>query len=108
MSSSFWSSIGAALSSVFATAVTDVKAIAAYFKPMVQASAQEIATLAMQSVLAEAPKVLAGTEKFSNAVSTVITTLGTQGKAIALSDASAAVQAAYNYVSAQVNAPKTQ
>lgn len=97
---SFWSNVEAALAVAVKAVGAEIVTVATYFKPIVIAGAEELAEAALQAVLAEAPKVISGAEKLSSATSTVLTTLGAQGKSIAVSDASAAVQAAYNAIAA--------
>lgn len=57
-----------------------------------------LADIALGSVLKQAPLVLSGAEKFGTAVTDVIQYVETQGKTIAINDAHAVVQAAYNKV----------
>lgn len=67
-----------------------------------EAFLREIFTIAAQAVLAEAPKVISGTEKFGNAVTNVIQTVEAQGKTILLQDAQMAVQGGYHIVQLQL------
>lgn len=97
---SFWTSLESELTAAIKSLGPQITAAANYFKPMVQASAQELAQVALQAVLAQAPAVISGQQKLSNATSQVLTTLGTAGKTVAVADATAAIQAAYNAVSA--------
>lgn len=76
-----------------------LKPLVAQIKPLVIAAEEEIATLALNAVAAQAPLVLSGQVKLQNATSTVITALATQGKGIAANTAQAAVQTAYNFLS---------
>lgn len=55
----------------------------------------DIIHIALQAVLTEAPKLIAGSEKFGNAVGNVIMTVEAQGKTILLQTAQTGVQAAY-------------
>lgn len=96
---SFWTDFSSALSKAVVVAKADIEAVAQYFKPMLITSAEELGEIALQAVLAEAPKVISGAEKLSNATSTVLTDLGAAGKKVAISDATTAVQAAYTEVS---------
>jgi hypothetical protein len=57
-----------------------------------------LAQIAIGAVLQQAPLVISGAEKFGGAVTTVIQSVETQGKTIALNDAHAITQAAYNAV----------
>jgi hypothetical protein len=81
-----------------------VNAIAKFFKPMVEAGLEEVATAALNAVMVQAPQVISGQTKFANAVSDVVTTLGTTGKTVATNIAQVAVQQAYNTLSAQIHA----
>lgn len=85
------------------TIEAELLVIAVDIKPLVIASAEELATIALNAVATQAPLVLSGQEKFSAAVSTVITGLGANGKSIGVSVAEAAVQSAYNTISALIN-----
>ena len=102
---SFWSQFTAFLNAAVAAAKTEIEAIAAKVKPLVEAGAEEIAHAALQSVLTQAPLVLSGTEKLSAATANVITTLASTGKSVAAGVAEAAVQSAYSTVAASL-APK--
>ena len=82
-----------------------INAAAAFFKPMVIAAAEEVATAALNAVMAQAPKVISGEEKFNAAVSDVVTSLGTVGKSVGSALASTAVQSAYNVISAILHPP---
>lgn len=79
--------------------LNDLKPLVDKIKPLLQATEEEIATLALNAVASEAPKVLSGEEKLSAATSTVINSLASQGKTIAATNAQAAVQTAYNFLS---------
>lgn len=100
---SFWSDLEVELAVGVKSLEAELSKVVTYFKPIVLASAQDLAQVAIQAVLAEAPKVISGTEKLSSATSTVLTTLGAAGKTVGITDAMAAVQAAYNAVSAAVH-----
>lgn len=97
---SFWTDFDTALESALVKAETAVKAAYQYFKPMVEAGAAEVATAALNAVLAQAPLVITGGEKLSAATASVVSTLATTGKAVATSVAEAAVQAAVNKLAA--------
>ncbi len=84
-----------------------INAIAKFFKPLVIASLEEIATAALNAVMAQAPKVATGEQKFETAVSEVVTSLGVTGKAVGAALAETAVQSAYNTLSSIVNPPAT-
>ena len=100
---SFFTDLETALAKEVKVIEADVKAVDQYFGPVLLASAQELAQAALQAVLAQAPLLIAGKEKLSAATSSVLTTLGADGKQVAISDAEAAVQAAYNTVSQVVH-----
>jgi hypothetical protein len=98
-----WKQLEAFLKAEAAKIGPAINAIAKAFKPMIEAGLEEIATAALNSVMVQAPKVLAGEEKFSAAVSDVITSLGTSGKSVGTAIAMTAVQQAYNVISALAN-----
>jgi hypothetical protein len=102
---SFWSSFSTFLAGEVTKAETEIKSMITYFTPLVEAGAQEVAQTALAAVLQQAPLVLAGTEKLANATSSVISTLASSGKSVAINIAEGAVQAAYNSVAATA-APK--
>lgn len=62
------------------------------------------APLAINAVLAEAPKVISGTEKFGNAVASVVQSVEAAGKPIVIADGQALVQNAYNFVQSKLPA----
>lgn len=103
---SFWTDFEAFVTKEAKVIEDDLLKIAVNIKPLVVAGIEELATLALNSVAAEAPKVLSGQEKLSNAVSTVVTSLGKDGKSVSIAVAEAAVQSAYNTISALVNKGK--
>jgi len=61
----------------------------------VEVALEDIAGLVFQSVLAEAPKLISGEEKFGNAVDNVVQTVEAGGKTIFQTTAQMAVQQAY-------------
>lgn len=98
-----WAQLEAFLKSEAAKIGPAINAIAKSIKPMVEASLEEVATVALNAVMAEAPKVISGAEKFSSAVSTVISSVGANGKTVGLSLAQVSVQSAYNTLSAIIH-----
>lgn len=96
---SIFTTIRAKLSLVIDSLGDQIKAVAASFLPkaeaLVEVSIDQILSIAAQAVLTEAPKVISGQEKFQNAVNSVLKTVGTSGKTIAVNTAGAAVQLAY-------------
>lgn len=100
---SFWTDLETALATTAKSVVAELSTIATNIKPLIEAGAEEIATVALNAVAQQAPLVLTGQEKLSNATSAVITTLATQGKSVAASVAEASVQSAYNTLSALLN-----
>lgn len=93
---SFWSDFTAALSKAADEAKTEVEAAIQYFTPMVEAGAEQVAGAALTAVLQQAPLVITGSEKLSAATASVVSTLATQGKSVAVNIAETAVQAAVN------------
>lgn len=75
-----------------------LKSILNFFKPalpVVEATAKELAKIALAAVAAEAPKVITGQEKFNSALNTVTKTLSASGKSAAVSLIAVAIEAAY-------------
>lgn len=96
---SFWTDFETAVEAE-ATKVWDkVVTLEHQLVPLVVAKAEEIASAALQAVLAQAPLLLSGQEKMSAAVAFVINLLATQGKAAAANLIEAAIQAVYNMLS---------
>lgn len=60
------------------------------------------APLAINAVLAEAPKVISGTEKFGNAVTSVFQSVEAAAKPVAIADVQAITQNAYNYIQSKL------
>lgn len=100
-----WNSFFHSLGDFFATVAEKAKPLVAQIKPLVEAAEEEIATIALNAVMSEAPKVIAGSEKLSNATSIVINSLGANGKRISANVAQAAVQSSYNFLSAMLHPP---
>lgn len=73
--------------------------------PEVEAFLKELGSLAIQAVIAEAPKLISGSEKFGSAVTSIVQTVESQGKAIAIQDAQMAVQGAFRAVQVAVSVP---
>lgn len=96
---SFFNDLKAKLTSVVSSFITQVKALAGYFLPkladLAEVAIEDILQIATAAVLAEAPKLISGQEKFDSAVSAVLNTVKSQGKTIAINTAGAAVQLAY-------------
>ena len=61
----------------------------------IESALEEVGKLALDAVIAEAPKLISGREKFGSAVTNVVQSLEGQGKAIVVQDAQMAVQNAY-------------
>lgn len=95
---SFWTDLEASIETAAKAAEAKVAAVYQYFKPLIVATAEELGTLALNEVLAQAPQVIAGTEKLSAAVSNISSTLASAGKTASLSLIQTAVQAAHDYV----------
>ena len=71
----------------------------------VEALLKELCQLAIGAVLAEAPKVISGSEKFSSAVTNVFQTVEARGKAVAIENVRMAVQSAYQMVKFAISKP---
>jgi hypothetical protein len=96
---SFFNSLKAKIASVFNDFVSTVKSLADSFLPkagkLAEAAIEDVFEIAATAVLTQAPKVISGQEKFSNAVDVVVKSVTAQGKTIAINTAQAAVQLAY-------------
>lgn len=66
--------------------------------PSLKVGLTEVVSIATAAVVAEAPKLISGQEKFDSAVKNVVNTVKSQGKVIATATAKVAVQAAYEAV----------
>jgi hypothetical protein len=71
----------------------------------VEEALDELGTLALDAVMAEAPKVISGQEKFGNAVANVVQSVEAQGKPVLVQDAQMAVQGAYHAFQLAVSTP---
>lgn len=96
--SSFFSNLGTFLRAEAKKLEGSLGSMWASIKPLVQATEQEVASVAINAVMTQIPLVLNGSVKLSNATASIITSLGTQGKTIAIHFAEAAAQAAYNEI----------
>ncbi len=61
----------------------------------IEQALEALGKLALDAVIAEAPKLISGREKFGNAVATIVQSVEGEGKAILVQDAQMAVQNAY-------------
>lgn len=104
-SPNFFSTLWTSLQAEFVKVEAALKPLASKLLPMLEATAEEVATVALNAVATQAPLVLTGQEKLSAATSSVITTLAQQGKSITSANAVAAVQTSYNFLSAILNPP---
>ncbi len=102
---SFFGDIEAAIKAEIPKMEAAIKSLAAFFKPLIVAGAEEVAQAALQSVLQQAPLVISGAEKLNAATANVITTLGSAGKTAATELVTAAVQTAYSAISASLAPP---
>lgn len=103
---SFWTDFESFVKTAIKNIESELVTIATKIKPLLIAGAEELATAALNAVVSEAPKVVSGAEKFDSAVSTVVTGLAGRGKSVAATVAAAAVQTAYNELSAVLNKGK--
>ena len=102
---SFWTDLENAFKSEVTKLGPVLTNVGHFFKPLIIASAEEVAQIALQAVLTQAPLVISGQEKFNAATANVVSTLGQAGKTQGIALITAAVQGAYNAVSQAVNAP---
>lgn len=96
---SILASFRAALSAHFNSVINKIKKFAYAFLPQVGASVEvaieDMAQVALQAVVEQAPKVIKGDVKFENAVNTVLSSVAASGRTVAKQTAYAAVQLAY-------------
>ena len=89
----------AAIANALDSVVADIKKFAMYLLPQIgekiEVAIEEVAQVALQAVVEQAPKVAKGEVKFQNAVNTVVNSVTASGKTIAIQTAYAAVQLAY-------------
>ena len=102
---SFWVNLESAITTGLKAVEAELIALAGKLAPLVEASAEEIAQIALQSVLTQATATISGKEKLSAAVSNVVSTLASQGKSVLASTAETAVQTAFNMASAAIPKP---
>lgn len=102
---SWLTNLEAAIKAEFAKVEPTLAAIWKAIKPMVEATAEEVAQIALKSVTDNALEVLSGAEKLSVGVNAVVTTLASQGKSVTVTNAETAVQSAYNILSANIPKP---
>jgi len=67
-----------------------------------------LAEIAVGAVLKQAPLAISGAEKFGSAVADVVQSVEAQGKSLAIQDAQAATQAAYQSIKNVVTGATTQ
>lgn len=83
----------------FVTKFHELEAVAVNFLPKlehaVEVAFEDLAALAGKAILAEAPKLISGSEKFGNAVANVVQTVEAGGKTVLINTAQAAVQTAF-------------
>lgn len=101
----FWQQFEAAVSNGTHALLAQLQALGAKLKPLVEATAEELATVALNAVMAEVPKVLSGQEKLNSATANIVNGLAAQGKTIGAAAAQAAAQTSYNFLSAALNKP---
>lgn len=101
---SFWTDFETAIKAEASKVLAQVEALAVKLKPLAIATAEDVATIALGAVMQQAPLVISGTEKLAAATASVINTLATQGKSVAVANAQAAVQVTYNALSALIPA----
>jgi hypothetical protein len=71
----------------------------------VEEALDDLGSLALDAVIAEAPKVISGEEKFGNAVANVVQHVEAKGKPVLVQDAQMAVQGAYHAFQLAVSTP---
>jgi len=73
----------------------------------VEIAFEDLAQISLGAVLAQAPAVLSGAEKFGTAVTSVVQTVEAAGKTVAVTTAQTAVQQAYDTIASAVAAKAT-
>lgn len=91
----FWDALVAKVAAALPGVVSAVESEAGAF-------ISAIAQIALGAVIQQLPLVLSGSEKFGAAVATTIQTVEAQGKTIAVSDAQAAVQTAFDHLTTAI------
>jgi hypothetical protein len=71
----------------------------------IESALEELGKLALGAVIAEAPKLISGREKFGNAVANIVQSVEGQGKTILTQDAQMAVQNAYYALRLAISTP---
>ena len=71
----------------------------------VEAALEQLGKLALNAVIAEAPKLISGNEKFGSAVVNVVQSVEGQGKTVLVQDAQMAVQNAYYAFKLAISTP---
>jgi hypothetical protein len=71
----------------------------------IETALEALGKLALDAVIAEAPKLLSGREKFGSAVANVVEAVEGQGKAILVQDAQMAVQNAFYALKLAIGTP---
>jgi len=66
---------------------------------------EDLGLLALDAVIAEAPKFISGREKFGNAVANVVQNVEANGKSVLIQDAQLAVQGAYRSLQIAISTP---
>ena len=102
---SFWTDFEASLQKAVTAAKAEIAAAAQYFIPRVEAGAEQVATAALNAALAQAPLLISGAEKLSAATASVVSTIASTGKTVAVNIAETAVQAAVDKLAASGTKP---
>lgn len=100
MTLSFWTDVGNEIAVAVKALGADVVKFATYLKPLVIADAKTLAITALSAVIAQAPLLITGQEKMTNAVASVKTTLAAAGQTAELSLIQAVVQDTHDQLSA--------
>lgn len=74
----------------------------------VEQALEQLGALAVSAVIAEAPKLISGQEKFGNAVASVVQQTEAAGRAVLINDAQMAVQGAFRAVQVAVSRPMNE
>lgn len=104
---SFWTDLESGITNMIKAMGAELEAIATKLEPLVEATAEQVAQIALTSVAQQATATLTGQEKLNAAVSNVVSTLASQGKAVLASTAETAVQTAYTMASNAIQPAKS-
>lgn len=95
----------AKLDELGADAQTIIEKIGPVIVKDIESALEVLGKLALNAVIAEAPKLISGEEKFGNAVANVVQSVEGQGETVLIQDAQMAVQNAYYAFKLAISTP---